>query len=56
MPNTMQATTAKPTASSTRIVTGRIQAIVNGEKIATPVHPELQREEIVLNIDNFNLF
>lgn len=56
MPNTMQATNVKPSASGTRIVTGRIQAIVNGEKITTTVHPELQREEIVLNIDNFNLF
>ena len=46
----------KVPASSTKMVTGRIQAIVNGEKITTTVHPELQREEIVLNIDNFNLF
>lgn len=42
--------------SGTKLVTGRIQAIVNGESIETTVHPELQREEIVLNIDKFNLF
>jgi phosphate transport system ATP-binding protein len=46
----------KAPTSGTKIVSGRIQAIVNGESIETTVHPELQREDIVLQIDKFNLY
>lgn len=46
----------KAPTSGTKIVSGRIQAIVNGESIETTVHPELQREDIVLQVDKFNLF
>src|SRR4051794_26229196 len=44
-----------PTSSS-RMAPSRIQAILNGRKIDTTVHPELSREEIVLKVENFNLW
>src|SRR5215212_8257814 len=44
-----------PTSHS-KMAPSRIQAILNGEKIETTVHPELNREEIVLKVENFNLW
>ncbi|HMO35035.1 MAG TPA: phosphate ABC transporter ATP-binding protein PstB [Gemmatales bacterium] len=56
MPAALHNPVAKPTTSSTKIVTGCIQAIAQGEKITTTVHPELQQESTILNIENFNLY
>jgi len=50
------ATTQAAPSSGTRMVMGRIQAILHGDKIETTVHPELQRENIVLRVENFNLW
>ena len=38
------------------MIGGRLQAISRGEAIPTAVHPELAREEMVLNIDQFSLW
>src|SRR5438270_8436027 len=38
------------------MVGGRVLAISRGETFATDVHPELTREEMVLNIDHFSLW
>src|SRR5262245_36060734 len=43
-------------SSATKMIEGRIQAITRSEKIETTVNPELKREEIVLQIDGFNLW
>lgn len=56
MPTAAMPAPPKMTSSGTKLVTGRIQAIVNGEKVETTVHQELQREDVVLQINDFNLF
>ncbi len=50
------AATQTAPSSGTKMIEGRISTILRGEKIETTVHPQLQKEEIVLNIDDFNLW